>query len=83
MNISSLQTDYLNLDSSSDFGINSKTANTVQKKCTFGGGTNHSADFFQKDYTGKGKSSCGWSFGKNFEQNGHLKIILVVDLKIN
>ena len=35
LNISSLQTDYLNLDSSSGFGRNSERANTVQKKCNF------------------------------------------------
>ena len=44
LNISSLQTDYLNLDSSSGFGRNSERANTVQTKCTFSGGTNHSAE---------------------------------------
>ena len=44
MNISSLQTDYLNLDSSSGCGRNSERANTFQKKCTFCGGTNHSAE---------------------------------------
>ena len=44
LNISSLQTDYPNLDSSSGFGRNSERANTVQKKCTFCGGTNHSAE---------------------------------------
>ena len=43
LNISSLQTDYLNLDSSSGFGRNSERANTVQTKCTFCGGNNHSA----------------------------------------
>ena len=44
MNISSLQTDCLNLDSSSGFGRNSEIVNTVQKKCTFCGGVNHSAE---------------------------------------
>ena len=44
MNISSLQTDYLNIDSSSVFGINSEKANTVQTKCTLFGGNNHSAE---------------------------------------
>ena len=44
MNISSLQTDYLNLDSSSGFGRNSERAHAVQKKFTFCGGTNHSAE---------------------------------------
>ena len=44
LSISSLQTDYLNLESSSCFGRNSERANTVQTKCTFCGGTNHSAE---------------------------------------
>ena len=34
--------DFLNLDSRSGFGRNSERANTVQKKCTFCGGTNPS-----------------------------------------
>ena len=48
LSISSLQTDYLNLNSSSVFGINSERSNTVQTKCTFCGGINHSVDFFSK-----------------------------------
>ena len=32
LNISSIQTDYLNLDSRSGFGINSERAKTAQKK---------------------------------------------------
>ena len=43
-NISSLQTDYLNHDSSSGFGRNSEGAHYVQTKCTFFGGNNHSAE---------------------------------------
>ena len=39
---SALQTDYLNLDSRSGFEINTERASTVQKKCTFCGGANHS-----------------------------------------
>ena len=35
LSISSLQTDGLNLDRSSDFGRNNERANTVQIKCTF------------------------------------------------
>ena len=42
--ISSLQTDYLNLDRSSGCVRNSKISNTVQTKCTFCGGVNHSAE---------------------------------------
>ena len=44
LNISSLQTDYLNLDSSSGFGRNSERSHTVQKKCALCGGNNHSAE---------------------------------------
>ena len=43
LNISSLQTNYLNLDRSSVFGRNSERAHSDQTKCTFCGGTNHSA----------------------------------------
>ena len=46
MNISSLQTDYLNLDSSSGFGRNSERAHYVQTECTFCGGVNHYAEQF-------------------------------------
>ena len=35
LSISSLHTDYINLDSSSGCGINSERANTVQTKFTF------------------------------------------------
>ena len=44
LNVSSLQTNYLNLDCSSGFGRNSERANTIQKKCTFFGDNNHSAE---------------------------------------
>ena len=44
LNIPSLQTDYLNLDISSCFGRNCERSNTVQTKCTFCGGTNHSVE---------------------------------------
>ena len=44
LNISSLQTDYINLDSSSGFGRNSERADAVQKKFTVCGSTNHSAE---------------------------------------
>ena len=43
LNISSLQNDDLNIDSSSGFGRNSEKARAVQKKCTFCRGTNRSA----------------------------------------
>ena len=45
LNISSLQTDHLNLDSSSSGSIrHSERAHYVQAKCTFCGGNNHSAE---------------------------------------
>ena len=48
LNILSLQTDYLNLDSSSGFGRNSERAHYVQKNCTFCGGVNPSAENISK-----------------------------------
>ena len=49
LNISSLQTDYLNLDSSSSGSSrHSWRAYYVQEKCTFCGINNHSADLFFK-----------------------------------
>ena len=44
LNISSLKTDYLNLDSSSGFGRNSERTHDVQTKCTFCGGNNNSEE---------------------------------------
>ena len=43
-NISSLQTDYLNLDCSSGFGRNSERSHDFQTKCIFCGGINHSVE---------------------------------------
>ena len=48
LSISSLQTDYLNLERSSSFGSNIERSNTVQIKCTCCGGTNHSAEKISK-----------------------------------
>ena len=55
LNISSLQINYLNLDRISGFGRNSDRTNTVQKKCTFCGGTNHSAENVSKGLYRKSK----------------------------
>ena len=45
LNISSLKTDYLNLDSSiSGSSRHNERAHSVQSKCTFCGGNNHSAE---------------------------------------
>ena len=57
LNISSLQTDYLNLDSSSGFRGESERENTIHKKCTFCGSTNHSAEkCFKRIFKKKDKS---------------------------
>ena len=44
LNISSLQTDYLNLDSRSGSSRNIERAHAVHTKCTVCGGNNHSAE---------------------------------------
>ena len=44
LSISSLQTEYLNLDIISGCGKISERENIVQTKCTFCGGANHSAE---------------------------------------
>ena len=49
LNISSLQTNYLNLDSSSGFDRDSQRAHAVQTECTFCGVFHHSAEnYFKK-----------------------------------
>ena len=53
LNISSLQTYYLNLDSRSGSSRNSERAHAVQTKCTFcGGNNNFVAKILQKDKKG-------------------------------
>ena len=44
LNISSLQTDYRNLDTSSVFDRDSEISHDVQTECTFCGGVNHSVE---------------------------------------
>ena len=44
LKISSLQTDYLNLDKRSGFGRDSERAHAVQTECTFCGGFNPSEE---------------------------------------
>ena len=48
LSITSLQTDYLNLDTISGYGRNNERAKLVQTNCTFCGGTKHSAEKFYK-----------------------------------
>ena len=82
MKISSLQTDYLNLDSRSGFGGNSERENTVQTKCTFCGGTNHSAEKNSKGLDTKRKKLVRLVLRTTDERNGHIKDVLDVDMKI-
>ena len=56
MNISSLQTYYLNLDIRSGFSRNRERENTVQKKSAFCGNNNHSAENFKRIRQEKGKA---------------------------
>ena len=64
LNISSLQTDYLNLDNSvTGSSRHNEKAHSVQTKCTFCGGKNHSVEKCSKKYQkGKGESLHGWYF---------------------
>ena len=47
LSITFLQTEYLNIDSSSGSGRNNERQNIVQTKFTFCGGANHSAEIFK------------------------------------
>ena len=58
LNISSLQTDYLHLDSRSGFGRNIERADDVQTKCTFCEGTNHSAEKCFKRIRNETEKAC-------------------------
>ena len=82
LSVSSLQTDYLNMDSSSGFVINSEKANNFQTKCTFCGCVNHSAEnCFKRIRQKKGKDrAAGHSYNTQMERTPKKK--LDVDLKI-
>ena len=67
MNISSLQTDYLNLDSSSGLERNSERENTIQKKCTFCGGTNNSAEKRFKKIRQEKEKACAAGASDNIQ----------------
>ena len=71
LNISSLQTEYLNLDSSqSSQGKHNEEANSAKAKCTFCGLTNHSVEkCFKKIRKDKEKArSDGASSNKNLDR---------------
>ena len=75
LSISSLQTDDLNMDRSSCSVRNFEAANNVQTKCTFCGGTNHSAENCLKKSDRKRKNLCGWSFGQHMNGTDASKIL--------
>ena len=82
LSISSLQTYDINLHSSSGCGRNSEGANTVQKKCTFCGGDNHSTEYFSKGSDRKRKKLVRPVIQTTDELNARLRNVLDVDLKI-
>ena len=82
LTISSLQTDYLNLDISSGFGRNSERANTVHTKWNFCGGVNHSQKNVSKGSDTKRKNLERVVIRSTDKRNGCLENILDVDLKI-
>ena len=65
LNISSLQTDYLNIDRSSGFGRNSERAHYVHKKCAFCGGSNHSAETLFKRIIKEKEKACAVDVSDN------------------
>ena len=65
MNISSLQTDYLNIDISSGFGRNSEISHDVHTKCTFCGGNNHSASKYFKRVRKEKEKYCAVDVSDN------------------
>ena len=80
--ISSLQTDYINLDRRLSFGRKSERANTVQKKCTFCGGTNASLEKCFKRIRQE-KEILVWLMLQTIDEwNGYLENVLDVDQKI-
>ena len=71
LSITSLQTDYLNIDTSSGSVRNNERENIVQKQCTFCGGTNHSTELlFERIREDKKKlRAAGGSDKQRTEQN--------------
>ena len=82
LSISSLQTDYINIDSSSGCGRNIDISNTVQTKCTFCGGANHSAENVSKGPERKRKKLVRLVIQTTDKRNVRLGNVLDVYLKI-
>ena len=72
MNISSLQTEYLNFDNSnSGSRRKNEKANSVQTKCTYCGLSNHSVENCFKNIRKEKEKSCsaGTSYNKNLDRS--------------
>ena len=82
LSISSLKTDYLNLDISSGCGKNSERDNIVHTKCDFCGGANNSAEFFSKISESKSKNLVRLVIRTTDVRNARLTTVLDADLKI-
>ena len=82
LNISSLQTDNLNIDRSSGFVGDSEIAHDVQKKCTFFGCKNHSAEKCFKRIRKEKENLARLMLWKTDKWNVCLRNALDVDLKI-
>ena len=83
LNISSLQTDYLNIDiSSSGSSRHSEISHSVQEKCTFCAGNNSSAENVSKGLERKRRKLARLMFHLTEIRNIRLGNALDVDLKI-
>ena len=82
LNISSLQTDYLNLYSSSGSIRHNERAHAVQTKCTFCGGKNHSAEKCFKRIKRKRRNLAWLMLHPIDKGNVRLRNALDIDLNI-
>ena len=82
LSISSLQTDYLNLDSSSVCGGNIERENLVQTKCTFSEGANHSTEKCFKSIRKENLKALAAGDRTKEVRNVRLRNVLDVDMKI-
>ena len=82
LSLSYLQTDCINIDSSSGCGKNIERENLVQKKFTFCGGANYYEEKCFKTIKRKGKKLVQMVIWTTNVRNAHLKNVLDADLKI-
>ena len=82
LSVSFLQTDYINIDSSSGCGKNNEGENIVHTKCTICGGANHSSENFSKGSERKMKKPVRLVIRTTNIWNARLANVLDVDLNI-